>query len=150
MARIKEALARTSARVPTTINTANISKINRIMKQSRMQGYLDTTSSLAVILGAIIVSYVSLWSYFHRSPELSMPVGLQKGNFVASLPKVNYQESRRTLLIAINTECEYCQQSAPFYKQLADLQETSANGSRIVAIFPNSTSEVDQFLQKHH
>lgn len=118
------------------------------MKKS-VQSYLEIATSIAVLLVAIPLIYVSVRGAFFGAAKPQLSLGLQKGKTIPSLPAVHYAESPRTVLIAVNTNCTYCQESVPFYKKLVELEKTTAKNSHVVAIFPNSEIEVTQFLSRN-
>ena len=112
-----------------------------------MLQYVEKVTTVAVFLTALSIIYVCGWSLFHRSKEPQLSIRLQRGEIIASLPRVSYQQASRTLLIAVNSDCSYCRESAPFYKRLSELQ--TANRSQIIAISPNDEREAREFLQTH-
>jgi thioredoxin-related protein len=62
-----------------------------------------------------------------------------------SLPDIDWEKSRQTLLLVLDTECRYCTASAPFYQQIV---RESANNHRVqlIAAFPQEISKGKQYL----
>jgi len=120
------------------------------MTLSKVRGFLEVATSVPVLLGAAVVIYVGLWGHFHGSAKPQLSVGLRTGSLLTSPPNILYGDAPRTLIIALNTECGYCEASVPFYKRLAELQNKAAEGSRLIAVFPNGEADVNQFVQRHH
>jgi thioredoxin-related protein len=120
------------------------------MEQPRIQRYLEIGTNIAVLLVATVVVYVCTWTYFHANRKTQLLAGLQTGTVLTNLSNINYNQSSKTLIIAMNTNCGYCQASVPFYNQLTELQKTKAKGSRIIAVLPNNEEEVKQFTQQNH
>jgi len=89
-------------------------------------------------------------NHFHKTAKPAGSVGLQKGKVIPSLSNVGYHDSPKTLLIALNTKCQYCQENVPFYKKLVELRKANVNYSHLVAVFPNDESEIRQFLKQNH
>lgn len=48
----------------------------------------------------------------------------------------------------MSTKCSYCSESVPFYQQLAKENREDGTGTRIIAIFPETESEVKQYLKQ--
>jgi thiol-disulfide isomerase/thioredoxin len=122
------------------------------MTQSRVRHYLEVMTSGAVILGAAVIICIGLWSHFRAAakPQMAVSVGLRTGALLTGPPNTNYGGVQRTLIIAMNTRCGYCQASIPIYKQLAGLQNTGAASVRVVAAFQNDEDEVKEFLRQNH
>jgi thiol-disulfide isomerase/thioredoxin len=116
----------------------------KTIKRSHVIAFVEKSTTVGVYLAALTIIYVCAWSYFHKHTKPYLPIGLQKGQVLTSLPSVPVDKFSRTLLIAVNAKCGYCQESVPFYKQLSEL--APANRSLVVAMFPNSDDEAQQFL----
>jgi hypothetical protein len=82
-----------------------------------------------------------------RTPRLK--AGFEKGQHLAPIPGISYGKAPRTLLIALNTNCGFCTESVPFYNRLAEAQRVGNSLIRIVAVFPNSEKEVQQYPHLH-
>lgn len=58
---------------------------------------------------------------------------------------VDWSRSEHTLLLAIRKDCEFSTRSAPFYRRLL---QAGGDRVRIVAVFPNETSEGQAYLDE--
>jgi thioredoxin-related protein len=111
--------------------------------------YLEIATNIAVLLVATVVLLTFAWNYFRtRQITTQLQQGLQKQAILAPQLGINYGNSTRTLLIAMNTKCDYCSESVPFYNQLAELQRNRGEAFRTVAIFPNSSEEVRRYVEQ--
>lgn len=110
-----------------------------------MKARLEAIGNITVIVVALAVGYVVLGRYaaVYRAPR-SVSVGDQLG----TIPNVNWTRHRHTLVLALNTGCHFCEQSAPFYQKLADAQPQASDGLEIVAVFPNDTDTVRQYMTR--
>ncbi len=115
------------------------------MDQAKLKHYLEIATNIAVLLVAVVVLGTFAWKYFTPKPQIQLQVGLQKGTTFAQLPGIDYSKAPKTLLIALSSKCDHCSESLPFYKQITFEQRKNINASHIVAIFPESQSEVEQF-----
>ena len=116
------------------------------MEQSKVKNALEIATNIAVLLVAVTVLTVFALN-FYTKPQPQLRQGLQRGDTIPQLQGLNYRDASQTLLIALNTRCGYCNESIPFYQQL--VQQEFSKPTRIVALFPNSESEVRQFTQQN-
>ena len=108
-----------------------------------MKTKLEAIANVTVIVMALAVGYVVLGRYVaaYRTPR---PVAV--GDRLAEIPCLDWSRHAHTLVLALNTGCHFCEQSAPFYQRLADAQEPGGNDLGIVAVFPNDAEMVRQFV----
>lgn len=105
---------------------------------------VETIANVTVILVALAVGYVVLGRYLAAYRTRSVAVG----DRLAEVPGLDWSRHAHTLVLALNTGCDFCEQSAPFYQRLADAQEPGGNDLGIVAVFPNDAETVRQFMAK--
>jgi hypothetical protein len=104
---------------------------------------LENASNIAVII-AVVVLLVMVGRNEYRSYILSHPARALIGRTI-TLPGVRFPSQRKTLILAISTNCHFCQESQPFYKTLID----RANGRvDIIAVLPQSLAEAQLYVQK--
>jgi len=60
---------------------------------------------------------------------------------------VNFKNSQKTLVIALQQGCQFCAASMEFYKRLTEQAKQNRN-ARIIAVFPNKVSEAKLYLQE--
>lgn len=118
------------------------------MEKSKAKSYLEVATNVAVLLAAIAVLASIAAIYFRPAPALQLQTGLQKGETLAAVPGFNFSESDQSLLLIMSTRCVYCDESAPFYRQLAGAQLRGDRSVRLVAVLPNSEEEVRQYMQQ--
>jgi len=117
------------------------------MTLSRVRRFLEATTSVAVLLGAVVIIYVGLWSHFHEGAKPQLSVGLRTGATLHMPPNVGNGGATKTLIMAMNTACGYCQESVPFYRKLSEGWRKASESARLVAIFPNGEDDVKHFLR---
>lgn len=117
------------------------------MERQRLKSALETYTNIAVLLVAVAALCAFATSYLIKSPSPSLHVGLQRGKLLSQIPKIDYHSSKRTLLIALNTKCHYCQESLPFYRTLVEANSQSSKDLHIVALFPDKAEEVAEFIR---
>jgi thioredoxin-related protein len=122
-----------------------------MMQVAKIKSVLEIVTNVAVVLVAIILLCFISWNYFDRQTIPIIKNGLQKGKTVDEFKQFNLKNSNQTLIIAINSNCNFCIESVPFYSQLLSKQQDKHDiNTQIIAIFPNSESEAQQFLQNNH
>lgn len=105
-----------------------------------------TNVAIVIFLGFLSIDYgVGFIRARARAP--SLPVQIKAGDQLVVLP-INWRSHARTLVLALRYGCHYCQESAPFYKRLLDLQAVGRLGNvRISAIFPDDSTVAAHTLQ---
>jgi len=103
------------------------------MNKSRV---LENITNVAILLVILLIglSFYRNYSQSHR-PEVKVGDKLK-------IPGESID--KKTLLVAISTQCHFCTESAPFYKRLVN----SSKGIRIVALAQESLPESKSYLQQ--
>jgi thioredoxin-related protein len=117
------------------------------MNESKLKHYLEISSSVAVLILAVIVITVFLWTYFGSNQSVKSQSGLRRGTNLTQLAGYDYNSSPQTLIIALSSKCGYCHESIPFYNKLAELQSGIKN-VRTVAVFPNKEEGISSYVQE--
>jgi len=106
-----------------------------------------TTTVVAVLLGITLIrgSLLPTPAALRQPPSgsdsnASVAVGT---SLKTTLPDVDWQRNGRTLVLALSPSCHYCRESEPFYRKL---QNELGRKVRIVAAFPQSVPEAEQYL----
>lgn len=119
------------------------------MDQAKAKSYLEMATNLAVLLVAIVLLGTFARNYFAPQTGVRLESGLQKGKTFSQLPGVDYGSSVETVVVALNSKCDFCKESLRFYKQLAETQRKKGTSSTIVAIFPDTDYEVKEFMRQN-
>lgn len=62
-----------------------------------------------------------------------------------NLPNVDWAGNGRTVVLALNTGCHFCTDSAPFYRRLVE-RVSSSHRVHLVAVFPQPQAEASKYL----
>ena len=62
------------------------------------------------------------------------------------MPDINWSEQNKTLIIALQTSCHFCNESAPFYKRL--IEDVKSKNIKLVAVLPTDIEESKKHLDK--
>lgn len=116
------------------------------MERERWAKYIEISSNVAVLVVAMALLGAIVSTRWWPSPEhAKFENGLQKGQVLGRLPSIDYGAAPQTLVSVLSTKCNYCKESLPFYKQLYGEQQTAGHVTRMVAVFPDPKSEVEQY-----
>lgn len=119
------------------------------MGSAKLKDRLEVATNIAVLLVAAIVLATFVRAYFGSHPTPQIQSGFQRGQTFARVPRISYDSSPQTLLIAMSTRCHYCVESLPFYKRLAEAQRANGRTIHIVAIFPDQEAEVREYVRQN-
>ncbi|HEU4391793.1 MAG TPA: hypothetical protein VFV34_28665 [Blastocatellia bacterium] len=64
-----------------------------------------------------------------------------------SLPGIMWGDRTETFVIALSTQCRFCGDGAPFYRQLVG-KAARIRGVRVIAIFPQELEEARKYLEE--
>ena len=108
----------------------------RSQTRKKLKDILDVTTNVVVVLFAVVAIGVLVKNYF-APPGVKTSVAVKKGSVFPEITGVDYKQTPRTLIIALNVDCRYCTRSVPFYNSLAEARQENANQVNIVAAFIN-------------
>lgn len=111
---------------------------------------LEIGTNLAVLVSCIVLTVFVIKSRSaapYNTPVLTntIPGGVKGGDTFPAIEGIKFDATDRTLILALNTGCHFCEESIPFYKRLP-LNPSRTAGTQIVAIFPNKTDEARKFF----
>ncbi len=109
-----------------------------------MKTKLETIVNVTVVVMALAVGFVVLRGKI-AGPQI--PRLIAPGDRLGQVPGIDWSRHRRTLVLALNSGCHFCQDSVPFYEKLAQARHAERDGFAMVAVFPNADGEVYQFAQ---
>jgi peroxiredoxin len=107
---------------------------------------LADAANLATILVSVLLSVVLVKVFLLPQPSpvpnLAQPrVGM---SLTQSLPGVDWAKNKRTLVLALSTQCHFCTESAPFFQRI---QKETAKGLKMVAVLPQAVDESRKYLE---
>jgi thiol-disulfide isomerase/thioredoxin len=107
-----------------------------------MKTKLEAIANVTVIVVALVVGFVVLRG---KIVGPHTPRSVMAGDRLGQVPGIDWSRHRRTLVLALNSGCHFCQDSAPFYQRLAQTQRPDE--VEIVALFPNDPEAVRQLMR---
>ena len=106
-----------------------------------MKARVEATANILVIAVALVAGYTALTHNVGRS---AAPRDVAVGERLPAIAGIDWSRHRSTLVLALNSSCHYCQESAPFYRKLSQAP-VSGGDLEIVALFPNDPPAVRRF-----
>ncbi|MGZ8843532.1 MAG: TlpA family protein disulfide reductase [Pyrinomonadaceae bacterium] len=121
---------------------------------------LEVLANIAVIVTSVVLCSALVRRYFFSGNKQTVAAPTSStssayGNTPSrrtpqpgtkiSLPGIDWSKSSRTVVLALSTTCHFCNESAPFYQNLA--QQKPGNVS-LIAVFPQPVEDSRNYLNK--
>ena len=108
--------------------------------------YLDRIANIAIIVAVVVFLVFVVRGDFawHKLPQSAAQAPLQNlAGTTVTLPSVRLPRDRSSLFLVVSTQCHFCQDSLPFYKELTAKSHGRLN---IIAVLPQPQAEARKFL----
>jgi hypothetical protein len=113
---------------------------------------LDKAANIALILASLLlIGALARNYYLSRIPDPSVKLGIEKGEQV-KLPvdaSAGAQSAQATLVLALSTNCGFCQESVPFYQKLTVFKNSSPARVQLATVMSEPKEEIEAYLKKH-
>lgn len=124
--------------MPTIIGTEG----GAATRPSRLEALANLATILVSLLLSVVLIKVFLLPQSRPAPTAAHPrAGM---NLTQSLPGVDWAKNKRTLVLAISTQCHFCTESAPFFQRI---QKERAKDVKLVAVLPQAVDEGRKYLE---
>ena len=110
-----------------------------------MKNKIEVAANVAVIVLAVVIGSVFLMDRF-AAPGLG-PNEVKVGDQLPGLHAYNWKAHERTLVLALRNGCHFCEDSMPFYRRLAQLEQSNQIGVHLIAVFPDDPAVVHQLVE---
>lgn len=113
---------------------------------SKISQRVELVANILIIVVAALLIGVLVHRYFlSPEPAADRPAPMQPtAGEKVNLPDVDWSQPPKTLILALQSTCRYCTESAPFYKQLQE--RARGQNVRLLAIFPGRPEESLSYL----
>jgi hypothetical protein len=118
------------------------------MNQTRVKNFIEVASNVAVVVAALVVVASFARSYFRPRPRVMLQGGLQKGAQLPQLPGLDFSKSRKTLLVAMDANCDSCRESLPFFSTLVDKLRGKPGDARLIAMFQGGEEQTRRYAEQ--
>jgi thiol-disulfide isomerase/thioredoxin len=114
---------------------------------SKFSRKVELTANIIFVVATVFLVGILVQRYFFAKPRVNQPAFLVPtiGKQV-NLPDENWSAQPKTLILALQTTCHFCDESASFYKRL--VETTKNKNVKIVAVFPQSVAEATAHLSQ--
>lgn len=107
------------------------------------------SSFLAVFLLVLFCYFGAKILIDNKKQKENLNSLISRGYIFVNLQKLpNFNNSNQTLLIALSTSCQFCDESVPFYRRLAENNFRSGKKVNLVAVFKEDKIFVENFTLK--
>lgn len=120
-------------------------KTGQILQRLRRANMLDRVLNVLLVVACIAFTGMLIkWNTtrYSRSERPSVITGKR-----LDIAQVRWGDARRTLVFMLSTNCHFCTESVPFYRQLIH-EPVVRSAARILALFPQTTNEAREYLHK--
>jgi hypothetical protein len=105
---------------------------------------IELVANAAIIVVACLLGVTLIKNLLPKRTERTLQEQADNrsiGNPAVSSLDIDWKKSKLTLVLALSTECHFCTESAPFYREV-----TKRDGVRTVAVLPQDLTESKKYL----
>ena len=119
----------------------HVGSISEFMKEK-----IELLTNIAFIAVVLIIGGVAVKNaaFSKKNNELEPRAGSQLPN----PPGYEWNTHDLTLVLALKKNCQYCENSMPFYRTLAELRQAKQISAHIVSMFPDSIDEARDVMNR--
>lgn len=120
------------------------------MTAQRIRIYTEiaTLLTISIVAGLFGVKTArELWFEKRQPSTKDFNLRIQAGDRAPSIPGVNYGTKGRTVVFALSTNCRFCEENLPLYRE-AILASRRTERFKVVLAFPQEASDIDAFLAR--
>lgn len=112
---------------------------------------IETWANISVIVAALIFCATIVKDRWIDKPALPLTgyanTESRLLNTRLEVPGVQWNEADKTLVMALSTQCHFCQESTPFYKALSTSKAVTSKRVAMMMVFPQPQSEAESFVR---
>ena len=114
---------------------------------SKLNQRAEFTANILIIVAAILLIGVVVQKYFFSTTVVNQKAQMQPVvGAKLNMADVNFSSQPKTLVLALQTGCHFCNESASFYKRI--IENTQNKNIKIVAVFPTGIEESKAHLNE--
>lgn len=106
---------------------------------------LNNVVNVVLLLVALLIGGLHLRNYFFPPTSAPARPTVVKGQPAPTLPGIDYSRASRTVVLFLHSQCQYCTQSLPFYRSLAEAHDPA--GPRLVVATRESIDTLRSYLR---
>lgn len=109
---------------------------------------LEIVTNVATIVALLVFGTMIIKKQYFPSRQPNLGVDPQVGAELGTIRGVDLHSRGKTLLVAISSQCKFCRESLPFYRNL-ERKSAGGTGVRLVFLHPEADLEFENFLSKN-
>jgi hypothetical protein len=113
---------------------------------NRIRTNIELTLNIVVAIAIVIVLGIAVKRFLFTSPTI---VGAPRPELgigsPVTVPNVDWQQNKKSLIFFLKKDCAYCNQSAPFYRSL--IEDAAKRDVKLLAILPGPIEVGTQYVQ---
>jgi peroxiredoxin len=119
------------------------------VKIMRIAHQLERLANVAILVTAVVAICTWMWLYLQGRPA----TGLDSGALYATgetLPEIQLLPAAghaHTLILFVHSQCKYCTEAMPFYRQILQLRDHSRQSVAVVALSREPTRSLETYLK---
>jgi|GEM_PF-586002 len=114
----------------------------------RVAGRLESLTNVAVLIAAVLVAVYFAVLFLGRFRTQDQDHHAEAGLHLALPSAYTFSAHERTLIMAIQDGCRFCEESMPFYSKLTKELNTGCADAGVVAVLPNPAPTADALLKR--
>lgn len=108
---------------------------------------VELAANVLIICVTLLLGAVIIQKYFLPSSNSNEPVRVQPEiGKQMNLSGMDWAGQPKTLILALQTNCHFCNESAPFYERLVEIIKNK--NVKLVAVFPSNIEESKAHLKE--
>lgn len=110
---------------------------------------LETATNIAVLVAALLVAAYFVGLFVARLGSSEPSYRATRGTRLALPEGYDFTAHDRTLILAIQEDCSYCEASMPFYGEVAAKVNAGCAEYGVIAVLPNPPAAADALLRQY-
>lgn len=112
----------------------------KVSPVSRFSSRVELVANILIVAVAILLGVILVQKYLLKKAGPAVPSTLQPtiGSTV-NLSDFDWTRHSKTLVLALQTQCHFCNESVPFYKRL--IERANGQNVKLIAVFPSNKEE---------
>lgn len=107
----------------------------------------ETFLNLAVIVCTVaLIGFFGHHWFFSQIQQSNPDEEFAEGKFLAEVPNLNENNFEKSMVIILNADCKYCEESLDFYKRLAN-SKYDAKSRQLTALFLQPEEFVTKYVK---
>jgi len=114
----------------------------------RLHRKIEVIANIAIIVVALVLGVTLVRNYLLPTSKSAERAAVEPSlvGRKLSLPGVDWTKNGRTLVLALQSGCRFCTESAPFYKELAKRQPAQSS-LKMIAVLPDSVEDSQTYIK---